>query len=97
MSTEREKEQLRRQLARGRVPEEEEARIRPAPEQNQQFDHKAQIYMGACPSCSSRVAFHCGECNVKLTGCNCTLDTLLDTEIARARREQTGLWTPDER
>jgi hypothetical protein len=89
---ERERERIRREVHGRPGPE---TPIRRAAEANQiGFDHPADAYFVDCPECKSRVALHCVTCKVPITGCSCTLADKIDDEIARIRREQSGLWVP---
>lgn len=58
------------------------------------FDHDADSFFTDCDDCKSRVALHCANCRVKITGCNCTLADRVDEVTKQIRREQLGIWTP---
>lgn len=60
---------------------------------NKECGKRASAYMEDCPECNERVALHCDQCKIQVTGCTCT-DTVIhgrDYALkARATRPSHG-------
>lgn len=65
--------------------------------QGREFDHSANAYFIDCEECGGRVAIHCGDCKVHITGCACSMaDRVMDIKAENDKREAASrkLWTP---